>query len=648
MPETNSAPRICVRGDDRALGFAAQELRRYLMQMTGQELPVVQAAEECQAGGALCLGTWEALRGTCWLQGVDLPVLDNPAFDDAITIRVQHGAGILSGANPRSVLLAVYRFLTEAGCRWVRPGALGECIPQRALAGLSVEVNEKAAYRHRGICIEGAVSCENVAEIIDWAPKVGFNGYFFQFRESYTFFERWYNHRENPAKQPEGLTVEQAREYVSQLGQEITKRGLVYHAVGHGWTCEPLGLPGLSWDSQSYDVTPQVQSYLAEVNGKREVWGGVPLNTNLCFSQPEVRRLVVEGIAEYSEQHPEVDILHFWLADGSNNQCECAACRTKRPSDWYVMMLNELDELLTQRGLSTRIVFLIYVDLLWPPEIERIQNPERFVLMFAPITRSYSAPFAVKGTSVQLPEYERNRLRFPANVDENVAFLRAWQGMFQGDSFDFDYHMMWDHYNDPGYYQTAEMIHRDIQHLKDIGLNGFVSCQEQRVFLPTGLNMVVMGRTLWDDTLEFDEIAEDYFASAFGKDGEACRSYLATLSMLFDPPYLRKEKEQLSEESAQRFAKIPAVVEGFVPTIERNLTQTKGCQAQSWRYLKYHGEYAARFARALEARARGDKEATAALWQETKQYLQQNEDAIQPVFDLFEFISTLEHRLLKG
>ena len=51
---------------------------------------------------------------------------DRIEFDDAIAVDVQEARGTIAGANPRSVLLGVYRFLTEVGCRWVRPGAEGE------------------------------------------------------------------------------------------------------------------------------------------------------------------------------------------------------------------------------------------------------------------------------------------------------------------------------------------------------------------------------------------------------------------------------------------------------------------------------------------------------------------------------------------
>ncbi len=637
-------------GDHPTIGFAAEELAKYLRRLSSSPIDIhIEERESfaAQPEGAVWLGEWPASQDA---PGFDLPAaptVADPKLDDAYALRVRGGQGAIVGTNPRSVLLGVYRFLTEAGCRWVRPGPDGEYIPRANPMSLDVSLEQSAAYRHRGICIEGAVSYGNVADIIDWAPKVGFNAYFFQFREAYTFFDRWYSHQGNPLKTPEPFSVEKAREYLHRSEQEIAKRDLLYHAVGHGWTCEPFGIPGLGWDTDTeYHIEPEVVQYLAEVNGKRELWHGIPLNTNLCYSTPEVRRIIVEAITDYLVEKPGVDLLHFWLADGANNQCECANCRQKRPSDYYVMMLNELDASLTERGIEAKVVFLIYVDLLWPPEEQRIENPERFVLMFAPITRSYSEVFAGGGTSRQLAPYVRNKLEFPSNVDQNVAFLRAWRRAFVGDSFDFDYHFMWDHYNDPGYYDIARLLSEDIKHLRAIGLNGYMSCQVQRAFFPTGLGMYVMGRTLWDDTLPFEALADEYMAAAFGRDGAACRDYLSRLSTAFDPPYLRRERPAESPEAVERYRGIPELVEGFRPVIERNTGYTEPCQALSWRYLGYHAEYCILLAKVLEARASGDRAAMEAAWGECTRFLQANEDALQPVLDVLILQRTLGGRLI--
>ena len=307
-------------------------------------------------------------------------------------------------------------------------------------------------------------------------------------------------------------------------------------------------------------------------------------------------------------------------------------------------MLNELDELLTARDIATRVVFLIYVDLLWPPEKQKLVNQDRFVLMFAPITRSYSQPFTTDSVLPNLPAYTRNKNKFSANVAENVAFLRSWQQNFAGDSFDFDYHLMWDHFNDPSYTSTARILGEDAKRLKAIGLNGYMSCQLQRIFFPTSLPMVVLGLTLWNDKLELQAISDDYYLAAYGAHGELVGGYLAELSKLFCPPYLRGEKPVVDAEVAAGLALIGAHVKSFLPVIQAHLQTGSTAQAKSWEYLALHAEYCQKLASALLARANGDQEAARVGWQGVVQYVWANESVLQPVFDPFLFVNTLNRR----
>ncbi len=621
--------RITTPGRAAPVAFAATELAAYLARLTGIAPAVPASAEPpARAAAGLRLGTFADF-------GADLqpwPAVRRPEWDDAVFIETDGAAGIIAGSNPRSVLLAAYRFLAELGCRWVRPGPDGEYFPLVDLAARAVRV------------IEGACSYEHVRALVDWAPKVGLNAYFIQFREAYTFFERWHNHRLNPLLAPEPFSVRAGARPAGPAGRGDRLEGprlsrrrprLDLRAAGH--PRPRLGVPG-------------AERYLAEVGGRRALWGGIPLNTQLCYSTPEVRVLMVEDIVAYARAHPEVDVLHVWLADGWNNHCECAGCRQARPADWYVCLLNELDARLTAAGAALRIAFLIYMDLLWPPETARLRNPDRFILMFAPISRIYSRAFtgAEPVPGATLPPYERNRLRLLRSVESNVAFLRAWQGLLRGDSFDFDYHLMWDHYADPGRVAVAEVLHRDIPELARLDLDGLVSCQVQRAFFPTGLAMVVLGRALWSRAPDFPAIAEDFFRTAFGADGPACLAYCAELSRLFDPPYLRGEKPRGDPPVAASYARLPATIAAFRPTIRRNLGAADPCHARSWHYLDAHADVCELLAGALRHRVAGDDEAALRAWAATQRFVQEREPDLHPVFDVYESLFVLDRFFTRG
>ena len=49
----------------------------------------------------------------------------------------------------------------------------------------------------------------------------------------------------------------------------------------------------------------------------------VVTDTNLCYSQSEVRKRMIDAIVNHCEENSNIDMLHFWLADGTNNHCEC-------------------------------------------------------------------------------------------------------------------------------------------------------------------------------------------------------------------------------------------------------------------------------------------------------------------------------------
>ncbi len=633
--------KIAKIGNNETIALACSELKKYFSMIDADNDYAIMSFD--------CYN--ENIKDALWVGICDkfeVPEVEDCSLDDAISIDVKACKGYISGTNERAVLIAVYRFLRELGCAFIRPGADGEVVPSFDLSEKSVKVFEKPSYRHRAVCIEGADSFSDICDFVEWLPKVGMNGFYNQFRIPYTFYLRWYSHKHNQNEYaPNEFTIDDAKAITDETVREIKKRGLLYHSVGHGWTCEPFGIDGLGWFESEKPADESVKKHLALLDGKRDFYKGVPLNTNLCYSSNDVKTIMSDAIVKYSEEHPEIDYMHVWLADGSNNQCECDECKKLRPSDYYIQLLNLIDEKLTQKGLDTKIVFLIYVDLLWGPLKEKLKNPDRFVLMFAPITRTYSYGMAENAEfEGELVDYNRNKNKMPANVAENIAHLRNWQKDFKGDSFDFDYHYMWDHFKDIGNFKTAKVLFDDMKNLDKIGLNGMVSCQCIRSFFPHGLGMNGMAEALWDKTKSFEDVVDNYFSSAYGKYAKEVANYFEKISELSHPVFVRAEYEHtINPDLVKDFEKCKKVVAEFDEFLKNNVDNSNATVSLSYRYLSYQTKFATLYLDWEIALAQGDVQKAETALDAVVDYAAKTEKILHRVFDYYVFRNTIIRKM---
>jgi hypothetical protein len=621
---------VCWWGDSDVVEFAARELHDYLSRMVPERVNLLHLGDDGVAPErSIILGTADLL------DHVAIPVVPDPVLDDAIAIEVHDGIGWIGGANPRSVLLGVYRYLTELGCRWIRPGDDGELIPSVDLAGTAVRLSERPSYRHRVIDFDGALGFEHIRDAIAWAPKLGFNGYFLELRCGHYAFDAWYQPDRKPGH-PGVLSYAQSEDIWRRLSVEINRRGLARHAEGH-WTYEPLGVHWLTYDVQPPELPSDLRDLLAMIDGERRWVLDNPLFTQLCYSNPAARRLLIEDVVAYAQAHPDVTVLHVWLADIPNNYCECPECRQRRPADWYVQVLNELDARLTAEGLGTRIGFAVYMDLLWPPLEETFRNPDRFVLMFAPITRTYARPFSADAPLPEMRPYDFDHVRLPATLERNDAHLRAWQALFGGDSFTMEYHLWRPLFTDPTGLRVARVLHDDIRELAPRGLNGMNVATSQRSWTPSGLCMTMLGRTLWDRDVSCDEVVSEVFRSTFGEDGDACRERLETLADAFEPVRLAGGRIGTDAAVARSIARVPALVAGMKPLVARNVDSGPDIRRASWRYLALYLDIVAALARALEARAAGDPAEAMARLDAAVVVAREREPLMHRVFDVHMF-----------
>lgn len=606
-------------GDNKTIRLAVKELCRLIKTMDDRVVLDVRkyASKIPSVNNAL----WVGLDGSVELSDAD-----------RIYVSLQNGAGIISGSNERSVLMAAYRFMKELGCRYLYPGKEGEKIPKRRLdyCDFSAEVNETPSNAFRGICIEGDVGYEHVLNTIKWLPKVGMREFFTQFFTPGSFFRSYYEKFSEQGLKNE-MSNEDIDALVSSLTDEIEERGLIYHAVGHGWNCRPFGLDDSGWEIFEGEIDENTRGILAKIKGKREFYGGRPKNTQLCYSNPLVREKITDSIKDYCANNKKVDYLHFWLADEALNHCECEECVKKTPTDFYVDMLNLLDEKLTKAGIATKIVFLIYTDLLFAPEKSVIKNPDRFTLMFAPINRWYTQSYADVDLEnlPELPVYERNK-EFPRHHDAlNVAYLKEWQKAFKGDSFVFDYHLMWHHHSDPGYYNIARFLHRDMTALGRIGLDGMISCQLLRSAFPTGLPQYAMAAGLWNKDSRFEDIEKEYFSAAFGEGGRKVRDYLREISDLFAKIFSRGTGEEFKRYAIGLCKEVKSLVGRFC---EEYIAPNREC-SKDLQYLEVHAELTDILADIYIAAFEGDEGKITLLKESFRRVVDESEEIIDSVCD---------------
>ena len=602
-------------GKDSTLGYAQDQLAAYLTRMLPDADTVIQAGLEVAAPMPLPRAQWD------------------PFLDDWYCIHADPGSIRIQGSNSRAVLLGVYRLLHVLGCRFLMPGTTQEIVPVISPEDLCADLTESAACRHRGVCIEGADSVENVLDFIDWLPKVGCNSFFVQHLEPEAFLKNWYDHKYNPLLSPEALTGEDYERMYRAIDEAIALRGLLHHRVGHGWTCKAIGFEHVCAHLPA--PTDEQRPLLAEVNGRREFWQGVPSNTNLCYSNATAADAFVRSVVEYAARHPEVDFLHVWLADEYNNICECDACRKTTLSDQYVELLNRIDAELTERGLRTRIVFLLYQELLWPPTTARLNHPERFTLMFAPISRTFEKSYADRGPIPAMPPFRRNHITLPATVEENIASLEAWQKQCGVDAFVYDYPLGRAHYGDLGYCAIAKIISRDIPELPALKLDGYISCQELRAALPNALPGYVMGRMLWDNTLTYDALQEEYFSALYGSHWQEARDCLEQLSALSSADYFNGIGPRVDARLAQRLHQAAEAAAVLHETAARRAAETCGLTQNAWQLLDYHAGYCRLISGALAAQADGRQAEAQQQWLTVMQYIREHETQYQPYLDVY-------------
>lgn len=595
--------------------FAAEELKKYLRMMMPRCGDIsIEYKPDATDGFRLGLMADFGLSTAEETQ--------EPEYDDIVHIDTDEQGGIIAGSNYRSVLLAVYDFFKKNGCRWLFPGVDGEFIPMQDI--VPVQYHKMADSRYRGQCNEGAESQQVMMESIDFTPKLGLNCYMIEFDVPKIYYDWYYKHTYNAQnREPEPVSRDTVLQWKRACEVEFAKRGILMHDMGHGWNAEPFGISSVGgWTKDNENPVPEeTRQYLAELNGVRGLNNGIALNTQFCMSNPKARKIVIDYICNYAKTATNVDLLKVSLADGQKGHCECPECRKMRPSDWYVIMLNELDEEMTRQNLPSRIGFGAYSDTAYEPEYGRIKNPSRFVMGFAPITRSYTYSAPIHPRVEKLTPYVRNVSGRLGTLEESMHRFDLWRERAGCDSYVYDYYFWKHQFYAPGWLSLAKRIREDIFAYRDNDFKGMVIDGSQRCYFPNAFAIYVYGAVLFDHSLTLEELIEDYFSHAYGDQWKTVVEYLETIDRLMPQTYLeclhtaQVPSNFYKPEMEAQLLSVEEAVQKYAQFFDEHKNMPQRVQTVAMRLMRNHVDFCVGYAKfmAIKCLGKDDEAKTAAF-----------------------------------
>ena len=586
--------------------FAAEELKKYLRMMMPRcgDITIEYKPDAAQ-------GFRLGLMADFGLSTAE--ETNEPELDDIVHIDTDENGGMIAGSNCRSVLLAVYEYLKKNGCRWLFPGVDGEFIPMQEI--VPVQYHKMADLRYRGQCNEGAESQQVMLESIDFTPKVGLNCYMIEFDIPKIYYDWYYSHKHNDKnRDPEPVSETTVLQWKRVCEVEFAKRGIQMHDMGHGWNAEPFGISSTGgWNKDDENPVPEEsRQYLAMLNGVRGLHNGIALNTQFCMSNPRARKIVIDYICSYARTATHVDLLAVSLADGQKGHCECPECQKKRPSDWYVILLNELDEAMTAQKLPSRIKFSAYSDTAYEPLEEEIRNPSRFVFSFAPITRSYTYSVPIHPRVDKLTPYVRNVSGRLATLEESMHRFDLWREKVRCyENYVYEYYFWKHQFYAPGVLSFARRIREDVFAYRDNDFKGMVVDGSQRCYFPNAFSFYVYGAVLFDNSLTLEELIEDYFSHAYGDQWQTVVEFLKEIDRLMPQTYL----EALHTASAPlnfykpemeaQLLSVEEVAKKYAAVFDEHKNMPCRVQTVAMRLMRQHTDFCTGYAKFMAVKCLG-------------------------------------------
>ncbi len=270
---------------------AATELQTYLQQISGAEFAVTRNAK-LPAANAIVIGTPATFAA---LPPAVKKFPEGSNGNDSLRIATIGGNLYLTGNVPRGALYAVYTFLKDTlGVRWFFAGKGGELVPKKSTFTLpALNVYDTAKFKYRGFHVCGS---HYDKEMETWMSRNKLNIM-----------------RSDP------------------IGKHKWRRAWNDGRIAKGFHMMFSTHNVAIYDRKVFAAKPEL---FALVGGKRMI-------DQLCWSNPEVEKIMVDRLISYCKDYPAVEIINLSAADNMN-YCRCGECSKKPVHELWFEFYNRM------------------------------------------------------------------------------------------------------------------------------------------------------------------------------------------------------------------------------------------------------------------------------------------------------------------
>lgn len=460
--------------------LAANGKTNYIITLPQDAIPSeVYAAEELSRFLGEISGVQFPIEGSRRGGGYELVLgprpdlgIDNAALgDEGFIIKTLDTRVIIAGGRPRGTLYGVYVFLEKYfGCRWFTPQI--SRIPKRGLLSL-----EPVDYTY--------VPC-------------------FDFRNTDSL----------PSSDPVWAARNRMNGYSSRAGEREGGMSAVRPASHSFNTLVPF--------TEFGETHPE---YFSEIDGKRKPF----MPSQICFSNPDVQRIVIERISEQFRKNPDQPFAHLAQNDCLFN-CQCEQCRAldgkygahSGSLIWFANLVAEAIE----KEFPGKIIqtYAYQYGQIAPKGIKPRHNVN---IWLCSIESCFAHPFGECGAvRRELPSPDGRHTFFAQDIKDWTALTN--------NVYVWDYIANFRNYVMP--HPNLQVFKKNLQFFRMHGVRGVFeeACPVSKNVEFVELRAYMLAQLMWnpdaDDTLLMEEFLEVYYGMA----APAVKSYIKLLANQMD------------------------------------------------------------------------------------------------------------------